>query len=171
MRISIDPGVNCTGVAWWAGRGTVLLGACGFRRSANVSKEEFANMIATAVASTARQTNKEGELQIIIEFPQAYHERAQQKGDQNDLLHLAYFVGLLHADLIQQELPPFSVFLPLPRQWKGQLDKDVSLLRITKKLSAEEVAQVELPSAKSLHHNVWDAVGIGLWKTKRALCR
>ncbi|NOJ83830.1 hypothetical protein [Myxococcus xanthus] len=49
-----------------------------------------------------------------------------------------------------------------PRDWKGSLDADAFIERIKQRIDAAEHLRVELPSYSSLHHNVWDAIGIGL---------
>ena len=63
-------------------------------------------------------------------------------------------------------LAPYSksILHVTPAQWKGQTPKKVTEQRARKALTWDELVAVELPSARSLHHNVWDAVGIGLWR-------
>jgi hypothetical protein len=60
-----------------------------------------------------------------------------------------------------------TVELVQPRQWKGTVDKDVMIERIKTSLDLSEMKNVCLPKAKGLHHNVWDAIGIGLWASGR----
>jgi hypothetical protein len=56
-----------------------------------------------------------------------------------------------------------------PREWKGQVPKDVHHARLVKTLTPEELAMVEASAPPSLRHNVLDAVGIGryFFKTHR----
>lgn len=53
-----------------------------------------------------------------------------------------------------------------PHEWEGALKRtgetDPIVDRVKSRLSKRELGRVELPSAKSLQHNVWDSVGIGL---------
>lgn len=91
----------------------------------------------------------------LIECPRIYPQ-ARQKGDQNDLINLARVVGGL------ERWCEGKVEIIYPREWKGTVDADVMVKRIQERLSPEEKAKAVLPSAKSKHHNVWDAVGIGL---------
>jgi hypothetical protein len=48
-----------------------------------------------------------------------------------------------------------------PREWKGQVPKDVHHARLVKTLTPDELAMVEASAPPSLRHNVLDAVGIG----------
>lgn len=98
-----------------------------------------------------------------IEFPRIY-PAASQKGDQNDLLQLARVVGGIQEAALARGL---VVELIYPRDWKGTLDADEMTLRIQGRLTPAEVARVHLPTAKSLAHNVWDAVGIALHAVDR----
>ena len=52
--------------------------------------------------------------------------------------------------------------LYLPREWKGTAPKERTIQRIQDALTEEELENVFLPSAKSLSHNVWDGIGVGL---------
>lgn len=92
---------------------------------------------------------------LVVEMPRIY-PAARQTGNQNDLVNLAGTVAAVSTLLVETRT------LVYPRDWKGTLDPDSMIERIQKRLSPEETARVELPSAASLHHNVWDAVGIGL---------
>jgi len=48
-----------------------------------------------------------------------------------------------------------------PREWKGQVPKDVHHARLVKTLTPDEMAMVERAAPPSLRHNVLDAIGIG----------
>lgn len=98
----------------------------------------------------------------IIEVPQVYQ---RGKGDQNDLVTLAGVAGAI-ATVIPPVIHLHSV---VPAEWKGQVPKpkrasDPYIIeeRLRARLSPKEVARVQLPSARSLQHNVWDAIGIGM---------
>jgi len=93
--------------------------------------------------------------ELVIEIPQVY-VRARSKGDPNDLIMLAGLVGAFvycfgNASKLYR-----------PAEWKGQVTKEITEQRARKRLSPDELSRIELPSAKGLHHNVWDAVGLGL---------
>lgn len=91
-----------------------------------------------------------------IEIPQVY-TAAQQKGDQRDLINLAVVAGQCLE--VCGSVGVLAGSLVTPAQWKGQLPKGVMQDRLRKELG-EQVDAIEFPKATSLHHNVWDAIGI-----------
>jgi hypothetical protein len=64
-----------------------------------------------------------------------------------------------------------SVQFVLPTEWGAPSEKGVTEARCREDLTAGEVAKVELPRAKALRHNVWDAVGIGRWWFQNGIYR
>jgi len=95
---------------------------------------------------------------LVLEYPQIY--RGPRANNPNNLLTLALVDGALMG-LFRQE-----AILYLPHAWKGSVDPDECVKRVKARLSAVETACVVLP-AKSLAHNLWDAVGIGLFHLGR----
>lgn len=105
--------------------------------------------------------------QIVVELPRVY-QGSKQKGDPNDLIELAAVVGALcmwigGADGVDEV--PARVYYPY--EWKGMVPKQIHHERAKARLDAAEMAAVELPSAKSLQHNVWDAVALALHHCRR----
>ena len=98
----------------------------------------------------------------IIEVPQVYPGQ-QQKGDQNDLINLAVTVGR-YAE--RATACGFHVTLVKPREWKGQLPKDVCWQRVRETLTSFELDKLE-KVPKSRAHNMHDAIGLGTWFQKR----
>jgi hypothetical protein len=94
---------------------------------------------------------------FISEVPQVYRAGAS-KGDPDDLIQLAGVVGVF-----AQAFRATTHFGVKPREWKGQVPKDVHHARLVKTLTPEELAMVEAAAPPSLRHNVLDAVGIGQW--------
>jgi hypothetical protein len=80
------------------------------------------------------------------------------KGDNNDLLNLATVIGG-----IIQSFPESNIVRFLPYKWKGNAKKETLEFKIKCNLKPSELNRIEIPRAKSLAHNVWDAVGIGLY--------
>jgi len=78
--------------------------------------------------------------------------------------------GIATALLAQHQQA--EVFFVLPYEWKKQVPKSISSRRSEDALSEDERERVALPSAKGLAHNVWDAVGIGLYwvRNERRQC-
>lgn len=86
----------------------------------------------------------------------------QRKGDQNDLVDVAFVAGSIG--------PALGTFLnPVtPETWKGQVPKEIMVRRVMAKLSPAEHLAISWPSKgkepwEGLNHNVADAVGIGAW--------
>jgi hypothetical protein len=106
-----------------------------------------------------------GRADVVIEKPQVY-VGSRQKGDPNDLIDLAIIAGR-----VAEQLSPFTrdLYFYRPNQWKGNVPKDIHHERIKTRLEKQGVlTNVEIPRTKSLAHNVWDAVGLGLYHlTKR----
>jgi len=101
---------------------------------------------------------------LVIERPQVYQQQFL-KGDPNDLIPLAIIGGA-----IWNNMKPKEVVFPQPKQWKGQVPKDVMTERTIKQLTKQEQELLKddvtrIPS--SLRHNVYDAIGIALWQVNR----
>ena len=143
---AIDPGVNGLGAS--AFDADALIDARYIRGAPDLRA-----WLAQHFSSTDR---------MVIEFPRIYRA-AQQKGDQNDLLHVARAVGRVQE---AAERIGMTIELIIPRDWKGTLDGDAMVKRIQGRVSGAELARIALPTV-SLQHNVWDAVGIGLHATGR----
>jgi hypothetical protein len=145
VLVSIDPGLQVCGLAAWQD------GALVRARLVKNPRDDWTGMLGAVDEEINRWAGLDDE--IIIELPQVY-QRIKSKGDPNDLVRIAVLVGAIVARRTHK--------LYLPAEWKGQTPKDVTELRARKRLSEEELAHVELPTAKGLTHNVWDAVGLGL---------
>ncbi|AGC44557.1 hypothetical protein MYSTI_03245 [Myxococcus stipitatus DSM 14675] len=161
--VSIDPGLRHCGVALFdvPGGGSATLLAAGLPKNpepqgGELSPSSWASM-ALAVRGWLQPRLGDESYQLIIEMPRVY-AAAHQKGDQNDLIQLSGVVGMLGG-----YLPNVATRRSVhPRDWKGTLDADAFIERIKQRLDASEHLRVELPSSSALHHNVWDAIGIGL---------
>lgn len=148
--LAVDPGKHACGVACFG-----LDGELSWARY--VDDEE-------AVRHVASLRDVEYD-EAIVELPQVY-SLAKSKGGargQNDLVDVAFAAGLLLGRL---GLPRERIAEVRPRMWKGQVPKATMVRRIRGRLSDEEATRVMLP-APSLSHNVFDAVGIGLWRVGR----
>ncbi|MCP3167706.1 hypothetical protein [Myxococcus qinghaiensis] len=161
--VSIDPGLRHCGVAVFdllSGERATLQ-AAGLPRNPRPPGGELSlvswDFMAFSVREWLRPYLGDAPYRLIIELPRVY-AAAQQKGDQNDLIQLAGVVGML-GGCLPGVIGRRGVY---PRDWKGTVDADAFIERIKQRLDAVEHLRVELPSAASLHHNVWDAIGIGL---------
>lgn len=100
----------------------------------------------------------------VVEKPIVY-PKGREKGTKNpnDLIDLALVAGsfMLYGKQSEEVTPA---------GWKGQRPKDVCQSIIYDELSPTErkILQAGLKEVnKSLQHNVWDGVGIALWRAKR----
>lgn len=126
------------------------------------SVEELKMSIENETPLSWQHARKPHESVCVVEVPQIYPGQ-QQKGNQNDLITLAVSVGRC---IEIAKSCGFMTKLVKPREWKGQLPKDVCWSRVKDTLSLEELARIpKLP--KSRAHNMHDAIGIGTWYLKR----
>lgn len=167
LTMSIDPGVRCACAVWLDGQlvSAKLFGGLGGQ--VHPCLEPVDPVVEFACEFLPRlemgkllglPSGKPPFDEIVIEKPVVYDTK-HQKGDQQDLIGLAIVVGALTS-----ALAPYAqgILHVTPSQWKGQTPKPVTKKRAIKALSEDELAVVELPTAKGLQHNCWDAVGIGL---------
>jgi hypothetical protein len=138
--IAIDPGLS-TGWAWFS-PGRELEGCGGF----NPEKEP-------CPVSSASGIN-----QIVIELP--CDRPGMRKGSVNDLITLALRAGIVAGQL----LGPRPIWWIRPDEWKGQISKDLCRERIRMLLLASELARIP----HGAPHDVWDAIGLGLFALGRA---
>jgi hypothetical protein len=175
LLVALDPGLRECGVAVFD-RDTGELLAAGMpensmRRARGLAV--WASM-ATAVAVFVQAAIDElsalrpvASVHVVSECPQVY-TAGKSKGDPNDLIELAGVVGRVAG-----ALGASSELSYLPREWKGTLDGDVMVERIKGRIDERPVerARVRLPRAADKHHNVWDAVGVGLHAVGRLAAR
>lgn len=95
-----------------------------------------------------------GDYLLVIETPQVYGGPRDE--DPNDLIDLAGVVGAIAATVGG----PVE-WSPKPREWKGQAPKEISRQRVDNRLTEAEKSRIRWP-IKSLRHNVYDALHLGL---------
>jgi len=88
-----------------------------------------------------------------------------------DIPNAADLIAVTHTGAyVAGVLRPHTLRYPTAQQWKGSVPKRIHHDRIAKILSPAEravVAWVAVRVPSSLLHNVWDAVGLGLWGLDR----
>lgn len=152
--IAIDPGTTACG---WAEFTHGFLARCGLVRT---QARELPLRASGLSLQLARLIPFEPDTTLAIERPEVYRQRFL-KGDPNDLIAVAIVVGS-----ILSTFPPAKVLLPLPKEWKSNVPKDVTERRLRKNLSSEELGRLIEhlePVPPSLRHNVFDAVALGRW--------
>lgn len=100
----------------------------------------------------------------VVEIPQVY-DYSKSKGNPNQLIRLAF--DSARACSAISEADPWQV---TPNQWKGQTPKGIVEKRVREALYSTEVLALHCgldTCRKSWHHNIIEAVGIGLWFIKR----
>ena len=150
MLVSYDPGVKAAGVAIWQSDGELY-------RAFLVRDDDW---IRTAHRAATRVCDICYVDEIAVEIPQVYVQ-SRLKGDPNDLITLALNAGAFCASFLNT--PRFEY---RPYEWKKQVPKAILTERTRTKLSIGELACVE-KAPRTLMHNVFDAVGIGLHHLKR----
>lgn len=155
--LAVDPGVHACGCALFRDGKLV---------AAEYVREEGENPLAVVDNVIGWCVDYSFLDKIVIEIPQVY--AGPRANDPNDLIQVALVAGAIGA------LANSDTCFVHPREWKGQLPKPkrasdpyIVAERAAKKLSTEELERVSLPSAKGLQHNVWDAIGLGLWALDR----
>jgi hypothetical protein len=154
--IAVDPGVRGCGVAVFSEG--VLERALYLRPAPGDPKttRDRAALMARAVGEWVRFV-VEGRKTVVCELPVAYppRGRAKKNVDPNDLIALAVVVGAAAGSAASSKLVT-------PREWKGTVDADAFTERIKSRILPDESPWFYLP-APYLHHNVYDAYGLGLW--------
>ena len=155
MIVAIDPGKRGVGIA--VGDDGILWRAA---FCADGAPSGIANTVIFLIGREPVDT-------VVLEVPQVYRAGVSE-GDPNDLVTVVT-TGAFVAGFLQ----PRHLETVAPRQWKGTLDGDGFIeTRIKPTLTAVEHERVLLPSAKkTLGHNVYDAVGLLLWKFGRLKAR
>jgi hypothetical protein len=93
---------------------------------------------------------------VLIEQPTIY---PHSKAPPASIMALQLKVGELKGRF---EMVGCKVELVEPRVWKKQVPKTIHNARTRAALTAEE-----LPLTVGMRHDVWDAIGLGLWKLGR----
>ncbi len=159
MIVSIDPGLHLAGLAIWSPAGGLHSAQLVRASAPGPALGVLVDLMLSALRTTVNNALEYGLTvdEIAIEFPQIY-DRTQSNVDPKDLIDLALMAGALSGVFGSNSKRTFY----RPREWKGQLPKDISEKRSLSKLTDEEATKIQLPRAAALSHNVYDAIGIGL---------
>ena len=153
--LSIDPGIRGTGVGLFSR--SELVASNWVKNPETSGQGPWQCWTMSKHVLSWLQTYWDRKLnELVLEWPQVY---PTSKGDPNDLFGLAG-VGAALTALLMAEGHPIKVTYYKPREWKGQLEKDVMGDRVKGRLSSLELSQV--PDFGGLTHNILDAIGIGL---------
>lgn len=162
MIITLDPGLRASGLALF--KDSRLVEAELVTRTSSGKLAHRAHDCADTALRCHRAAQdmlrKHGGIgcldRVVLEWPQIYQRGGTRtKGDPNDLLPLAGICSAFKV-LLGDDVESLALH---PAEWKGQLDGDVMLTRITGRL---DDAERRLVPGGALAHNVIDAIGIGL---------
>lgn len=162
LLFTLDPGLRGCGIAYFGDDGTLLHA----KYLKNPVKKGGGPEAWLGFMDELQEQNTQGKLPLVVqtfvsEYPQVYRA-GTSKGDPDDLLQLASVVATFASNIVAKDYLAVR-----PREWKGTVPKDVHHARVLKALDDHEKLIVEASAPPSLRHNVFDAVGIGLWWLKK----
>ncbi len=106
--------------------------------------------------------------EVVMEVPMVYGGPMRENVNPNDLVDITAAGMGVAAQLSK---PSTRIRQVKPSEWKGQVPKKITQQRTERLLTQAErirLGQCLAPIKASLRHNLWDAVGIGLFALKRA---
>jgi hypothetical protein len=154
--VSIDPGKHACSIACWQDCQLVYAGLIEnpFKYASRQRADRWGDLGRNVARIIRIYLGEFDSISLIVEVPQIYP--GPRKEDPNDLIDLA---GVLGAIIGASEA--HVVWSPLPKDWKGQLPKEVTKLRVDQKLTGPEKERIAWPLER-LRHNVYDAVHLGI---------
>jgi len=155
--ISIDPGSDGCGVALWSTDDQTLIRA-GYIKTEDQHLGLLGGRVITTLRDEWEENNTHVSAHAVVELPKIY-DRRTSKADPADLIKLATVSGAMAALFRSYEFV-------VPRDWKGQMPKEVVQSRLHRDMPADAFMRME-PCPKGVRHNVYDAMGIGLWWLKK----
>lgn len=165
--IAIDPGVHSMAIAVF-GDGGVLLDAWN-EAAPMYSTDAFSRLLERWGSPSVRLINR---LQshvrlernrIVGERQVVYPGAKGLKTNPNDLLDLAMCAGAFYGALCVDMVATLSIVEPA--EWKAQVPKEITRKRIETLLGSTEKVLIKKGGEM---HNVYDAIGIGLFALGRA---
>ena len=99
---------------------------------------------------------------LVVEMPQFYPGITKSP---QSLIQLGYAAGFAAACFAARARE--NIY---PRQWTRGIKKDERIKTLKRFVKTEEYPVMRMPTA-SLQHNVWDAIGLGLWRIHGGLKR
>ena len=167
--IAIDPGVHSMAIAVF-GANKELLDAWNeesksvFLTNVKLSVAEQVERWGSPSVRLVNRLQRPANLDRIVGERQVVYPGARGlKTDANDLLDLAMCAGAFYGALCVEMRS--NLTLVEPAEWKAQVPKDVTRRRIEGFLTDAEKAVIKKGGEM---HNVYDAIGIGLFALGRA---
>lgn len=156
--IAIDPGFRDCGVAVFRDGTLVRCDHVKSKATGLVEAIQF-SQTADAVMEFVSDVVEDGHFDLAIEYPQQY---ANSPAPRESVQKLVGVIGALAAR-VQATSCGLSVRVTTykPREWKGQVPKEIMFDRILSRLNEDENETLPALSKTRLSH-VYDAIGIGL---------
>jgi hypothetical protein len=149
--MAIDPGLGGTGYAVW-NTSAKHPQVCGVLHGGKGSWIVRVTEIAKQVRRIAYEHRTE---EIICEMMESYNTAASSMSwATGDLQKTMFLIGTIHG-MNAHRIRRFN--LTPPREWKGQLPKSVTIMRVKEALGESRCRSLDIQT------HAWDAVGIGLW--------
>jgi hypothetical protein len=169
--LAIDPGLNSMGWAFWSENRVAHIARTNEDRPPSqvglikaprkfelvpralwIAKElERATMVLGTMGGPIGVQS----LDIVSEYPAWHGDQVRLGWAAGDMQKVVLLVGVLAGYLSQAHS-----FTPVtPAEWKGQLPKDVVIRRLIKRFG--------VGATRDYEKDMWDAIGIGLWKMGR----
>jgi hypothetical protein len=165
--LAIDPGKKALGWSAWAAGELLSAGIARLPRGFRLQGEASLGAQAVELASQVPTGAEEAVVERMVQYPTRGRRDSVQRQDAlaNDLLDLQAIGGIVAARCVTG-----GIYFATPHEWKGELPKEVVILRVRNLLSEGEAKTLEgaledIPA--SLRHNALEAVGLGLWRLKR----
>lgn len=147
MILCVDPGARCAGYAIFYDDGIL--------REASYAESSYWTLTADSIWMSAKQYPIS---HVVVERMQVY---ADMPIPAKDLITLSLMAGRVTGYFPNTPITEYE-----PRQWKKQTEKKIKTQRIIDELTPIERSRAVAPK-KRLAHNMWDAVGIGLYHLRK----
>lgn len=151
MILCLDPGTKAAGIAIFEDDGRL--------HTAWLAEGEQWHETADSVLTTMHdlKINASSINTVVLERMQVYQDMPIPPAV---LITLSLMAGRVTGRFAQWAGKPVEYE---PKTWKKQVPKPIKLKRIQNSLQETEKKRIKLPKRAALAHNVWDAVGIGLY--------
>ena len=151
MILCIDPGSKKAGVALFEDSGTLMTAWLAEGDDWRDTADDVMRQLPVSAVKVRH---------VVIEKMQIYEGTPTAQANACILLSLmaGRVTGMFGASKTHEYLP---------KTWKGQVPKAIHHKRIEQKLTMFEFARIEFPKTKLGHHDIWDAIGIGLYHLRK----
>jgi len=174
MFLGVDPDLHNTGLAIADKNGNIVwVGCCSVPRDCKGSNAVIA--MAKALDETLANYKM---LHVVVEGQTINFKQTRNPGD---ILHLAHVTGIIVGLLAPRGW--LSLFIPTPREWKGQVPKQIHHQRILDTLGwkynvhpgycvpINPPVDMGIPLKGTQWKHVVDAIGLARWGWKESTVR